>query len=101
MSSFGQLVQMDTSSGAWLEGYRRIYLVLISDDFSRTILAAKFFDSDSTYNNMLVLREAIEGHGIFPILYSDNDSKFKLIRYEESRFFTYSEEVLVGEVVRH
>lgn len=99
MSSFGQLVQMDTSSGAWLEGYRRIYLVLILDDFSRTILAARFFDSDSTYNNMLVLREAIEGHGIFPILYSDNDSKFKLIRYEGSRFFTYSEETLVGEVV--
>jgi len=30
------------------------------DDFSRTILAARFSDSDPTYNNMLVLREAIE-----------------------------------------
>ncbi|PIP48174.1 MAG: hypothetical protein COS87_01550 [Chloroflexi bacterium CG07_land_8_20_14_0_80_45_17] len=80
MEAFGQMAQMDTSSGSWLEGYRRIYLVLIMDDFSRTILAARFFDSDSTYNNMLVLREAIERYGVFPILYSDNDSKFKLIR---------------------
>lgn len=99
MEAFGQMVQMDTSSGSWLEGYHRIYLVLIMDDFSRTILAARFFDSDSTYNNMLVLREAIERHGIFPILYSDNDSKFKLIRYEGSRFFTYKEETIAGEVV--
>jgi len=48
---------------------------------------------------MLVLREAIENYGIFPILYSDNDSKFKLIRYEGSRFFTYSEETLAGEII--
>ena len=99
MEAFGQMAQMDTPSGSWLEGYRRIYLVLIMDDFSRTILAARFFHSDSTYNNMLVLREAIERYGIFPILYSDNDSKFKLIRYEGSRFFTYSEETLAGEVI--
>ena len=70
---------MDTSSGAWLEGYRRIYLVLILDDFSRTILAARFFNSDSTYNYMLVLREAIEGYGIFPILYSDNEALCALL----------------------
>jgi len=99
MTSFGQLVQMDTSSGCWLEGYRRIYLILIMDDFSRTIMAARFFDTDSTYNNMLVLREAIERYGIFPILYADNDSKFKLIRYEGSRFFNYKEETLAGETI--
>ena len=51
-------------------------------------MAARFFDSDSTYSNMLVLREAIDRYGIFPILYSDNDSKFKIIRYEGSRFFS-------------
>lgn len=99
MEAFGQMAQIDTSSGSWLEGYRRIYLVLIMDDFSRTILAAKFFDSDSTYNNMLVLREAMERYGVFPILYSDNDSKFKLIRHGGSRFFTYKEETLTGETI--
>ena len=36
---------------------------LAMDDFSRAILAARFFDSDSTYNNMLALREPIERHG--------------------------------------
>lgn len=99
MTSFGQLAQMDTTSGSWLEGYRRIYLVLIMDDFLRTILSARFFDSDSTYNNMLVLREAIERYGVFSMDYSDNDSRFKLIRHEGSRFFTYSEETLAGEVI--
>lgn len=99
MTSFGQLVQMDTTSGCRLEGYRRVYLVLIMDDFSRTIMAARFFDSDSTYNNMLVLREAIESYGVFPNLYTDNDSKFKLIRYEGSRFFDYKEATLQGETI--
>ena len=99
MTAFGQLCQMDTTSGAWLEGYRRTYLVLIMDDFSRSILAARFFDSDSTYNNMLVLREAVEGYGVFPILYADNDSKFKIIRYEGSRFFNYQEATLEGETI--
>jgi len=97
--AFGELVQMDTSSGAWLEGYRRVYLVLLMDDYSRAILAGRFFDSDSTYNNMLVLREAAESYGAPCLLYSDNDSKFKLIRYPGSRFFTYREETLAGEVI--
>lgn len=95
----GELVQMDTSSGAWLEGYRKIYLVLAMDDYSRAILAGRFFDSDSTYNNMLVLREAVEGYGVPCLLYSDNDSKFKLIRYPGSRFFNYGEKTLAGDVV--
>lgn len=59
---------MGTSSGAWLEGYRRVYLVLLMDDYSRAILAGHFFDADSTYNNMLVLREVVERYGIFPLL---------------------------------
>lgn len=97
--AFGELVQMDTSSGAWLEGYRRVYLVLVLDDYSRAILAARFFDADSTYNNMRVLREAIEHYGVPCLLYSDNDSKFKLIRYPGSRFYTYREETLAGETI--
>jgi len=63
--SFGEIYQMDTSSGAWLEGYRQVYLVLILDDYSRTISAGHFMDSGSSYNNMLVLREAVEKYGLF------------------------------------
>jgi len=97
--AFGELVQMDTSSGAWLEGYRRVHLVLLMDDYSRAILAGRFFDADSTYHNMLVLKEAVEHYGIPCLLYSDNDSKFKLIRHPGSRFFNYGEETLSGEVI--
>lgn len=97
--SFGQIYQMDSTSGAWLEGYRQITLVLILDDYSRTIVAGHFMDSDSTYNNMLVIREAIRKYGLFSLLYVDNDSKFKVIRHGESRFFDYKEETLAGEVI--
>jgi len=97
--AFGELVQMDTSSGAWLEGYRRVYLVLVMDDYSRAILAGHFFEADSTYTNMLVLREVVERYGVPYLLYSDNDSKFKVIRHPGSRFYTYREETLAGEVI--
>ena len=79
--SFGEIYQMDSTSGAWLEGYRQVTLVLILDDYSRTIVAGHFMGSDSTYNNMLVIREAIEKYGLFSLLYVDNDSKFKVIRH--------------------
>lgn len=81
--SFGEIYQMDSTSGAWLEGYRQVTLVLILDDFSRTILAARLFDSDSTYN-MLVIREAAQEYELFNLLYVDNDSKFKVIRHGNS-----------------
>jgi transposase InsO family protein len=48
---------------------------------------------------MLVLREAVEGYGVPCIIYSDNDSKFKLIRHPGSRFFTYRQEILDGETI--
>lgn len=97
--SFGEMYQMDSTSGAWLKGYRQVTLILILDDHSRMIVAGHFMDSDSTYNNMLVLREAIERHGLFNLLYVDNDSKFKVIRHGNSRFFDYREETLAGETI--
>ncbi len=59
-------------------------------------------DSDSTYNNMLVIREAAQEYGLFSLLYVDNDSKFKVIRHGNSRFFDYKdykEETLAGETI--
>jgi transposase InsO family protein len=97
--SFGKIYQMDSTSGAWLEGYRQVTLVLILDDYSRIIVAGHFMDSDSTYNNMLVIREAIEKYGLFSLFYIDNDSKFKVIRHGNSRFFDYEEETLTGETI--
>jgi len=97
--AFGRIVQVATCSGAWLKDYRRICLVLVMDDYSHTILAARFFDSNSTYNTMIVLKEAVERYGIFLFLYGDNSSKFRLTRREESRFFYYNERTSAGEVI--
>lgn len=82
----GQMVQMDTCEGAWLKGYRRIYLIAAMDAFSRYIVGWRWVDSDSAWNNILVLRSVIEQYGVPEILYTDNASFFKVIRHNQSRF---------------
>jgi transposase InsO family protein len=96
--AFGELWQMDTTSGAWLQGYRLVYVVTILDDYSRAVVACRVFDSDSSYHNLLTLRQAMERYGRPHVLYTDNDSKFRLTRYQRSRFFTYRPETLAGLV---
>jgi transposase len=98
MRAFGELWQMDTTVGAWLEGYRRVCVVAILDDYSRTAVAARVFPSDSSYHSLLTLRQAMERYGKPRVLYTDNDSKFRLTRYQRSRFFIYREETLQGVV---
>jgi len=98
MRAFGELWQMDTTVGAWLEGYRRVCVVAILDDYSRTAVAARVFPSDSSYHSLLTLRQAMERYGRPRVLYTDNDSKFRLTRYQRSRFFIYREETLQGLV---
>ena len=63
MGGFGELWQMDTTMGAWLEGYKRVYVVAILDDFSRAIVAPRVFASDSTYHSLVSLRQAMERYG--------------------------------------
>lgn len=96
--AFGELWQMDTTSGAWLEGYRLVSVVTILDDYSRAVVACRLFASDSSYHNLLILRQAMERYGRPRVLYTDNDSKFRLTRYQRSRFFTYRRETLEGLV---
>ena len=98
MRTFGELWQMDTTIGAWLEGYRRVCVVTILDDHSRVVVACRVFPTDSSYHTLLTLRQAMERYGRPRILYTDNDSKFRLTRYQRSRFYTYSEETLEGLV---
>jgi transposase InsO family protein len=98
MHSFGELWQMDTTPGAWLEGYRLVYVVTILDDHSRAVVACRVFASDSSYHNLLTLRQAMERYGRPRILYTDNDSKFRLTRYQRSRFYIYRPETLAGLV---
>jgi transposase InsO family protein len=98
MEAFGELWQMDTTIGAWLEGYKRVCIVAILDDFSRAIVAARVSATDSSYDSLLTLRQAMERYGRPRILYTDNDSKFRITRYQHSRFYVYRDETLEGLV---
>lgn len=85
-TGFGELLQLDTTEGAWLPGYRRVYLILLIDDYSRKIVGARFVDSDSSWNNMLLIREVLEEYGKPQGIYTDNSSKFKTIRHNQSMY---------------
>ena len=89
-NAFGELVHIDTSEHLWVPKLKKhASLILLLDDFSRFILAAKFFKANTTWNNMLMIRQAIRRYGLFQILYCDNASMFKLIRTGYSRHFDY------------
>ncbi len=62
------------------------HVVAILDDYSRAVVAARVFPSDSSYHSLLTLRQAMELYGRPRVLYTDNDSNFRLTRYELSRF---------------
>lgn len=88
--SFGELVQMDTSEHLWVPALgKRSYLVALMDDYSRELLAARIFTSDTSWNSLCMIREVVEEYGIFQALYTDNDSMFKFIRKGFSMHFEY------------
>lgn len=92
-----ELVQMDTTSGRWLAGRRMAYVIVVLDDYSRAILAARAVAADSSWHNLQVLEAAVAGYGPPRVLYSDNGSIFRTTRHGGSRFFVYRPEVLAGE----
>ena len=94
---FGALVQLDTADGYWLKGYPLLHLILAIDDATRTIVGGGFYYHDSTLNNMIVIKEIIRKYGVPPLFYTDNDSKFRVIRHGKSRYQSYTPEVLAGE----
>ncbi|MBA2446476.1 MAG: transposase [Chloroflexi bacterium] len=91
------LVQMDTTSGLWLDGRRTAYVIVLLDDYSRAILAARAVEADSSWHNLRVLEEAVGRYGPPRVVYSDNGSVFRTTRHGGSRFFVYRPEVLAGE----
>lgn len=93
------LVQMDTTWGFWL-GARRLYLILLLDDHSRLILHGKFFLEETLWHNMDMIRETIEKHGTFRVLYTDNAVWFKAIRHNRSRFETHTQASYESEITR-
>jgi transposase len=76
-SRFGELVQWDTSNHDWLEGRgKRLYLIHMIDD-ATSELVARFVDSDSTAENMQVLRQYLERNGRPLAFYTDKASLFQ------------------------
>lgn len=80
----GQMVQFDVCEGAWLKGYRRVYLVLFMDAYSRYVVGWRWVDSNSAWNNILVLRDTARKYGVPGLYYTDNASFYKVIRHDQS-----------------
>lgn len=97
--SCGDLVQMDTTWGYWL-GDRRLYLILLLDDYSRMILHAKFFLEETLWHNMMMIRETVETHGIFKLLYTDNAIWFKTIRHNRSIHQTHTQQEYESDITK-
>lgn len=95
----GDIVQMDTTWGYWLDG-KRLNLILLLDDYSRYILAAEFFWEDSAYNNMLMIRKVAEDYGTFRLLYTDNASFFKFISHQNSYYRNFTKAEYESEITK-
>ncbi len=93
----GQIIQMDTTEGCWLKGYKKIKLVLVLDDYSRAIVGFRWVEEDTTWNNMLVLKDLVLKYGIPRMIYTDNDSKFRTIRHG-SIYFKYHKDEYKTEI---
>jgi len=80
-SSFGELVQMDTSEHGWFEGRAAAEPVLVSmiDDATGR-QRKRFFPSDTTEANLEMLGRWLRRHGRPGAIYADRDSIFKVNR---------------------
>lgn len=75
-SARGELVQWDTSDHNWLEGRgERLYLVHMIDDATSELMG-RFVRSDSTEENMRLLRTYLERNGRPLSFYTDKASLF-------------------------
>jgi putative transposase len=95
----GDLVQMDTSWGYWLDR-KKVCLILLLDDYSRYILHARFVEHDTAAANMRMIKETVERYGLFRILYTDNASFFKAIRHGTSRHQAHAQQEYETEIGR-
>lgn len=88
----GQMIQFDTSEHDWLEGRGpKLYLIGGIDDATSSCVGARFSLSDSTVENMRVLKHTIEVKGIPLSIYCDGDSKFKTTRDQGVHYNVKSE----------
>src|SRR4030067_433723 len=84
MPKSGLLIQMDSSEHQWLGG-DSIWLIATIDDATGEVPYALFVGSDSTENNMRVIKRLIEKKGIPVALYTDGASHFITQRHYSYR----------------
>lgn len=77
---FGELVQMDTSIHNWFEGRgeEAVLITMIDDATSRVFM--RFFEADTTKNNMSLLKMYLGRFGRPLSIYADRASHFKTTR---------------------
>ena len=77
---FGELIQFDGSHHDWFEGRRgRCCLITMIDDATKIRLSL-FFEEETTFGAMIVLKLWIETYGIPESLYCDKKNAFVLTR---------------------
>jgi len=82
---FGELVQFDGSHHDWFEGRRgRCCLITLIDDATKTRLS-QFFEEETMFGAMIVLKMWIETYGIPESLYCDKKNAFVLTREPTDR----------------
>jgi len=82
----GLLIQMDTSHHDWFHGRAPIaFLIAAIDDATGEVPYALFVDSDSTTNNMQVIKTLILKKGLPAAFYVDKASHFKTTRHSSYR----------------
>ena len=82
MPKEGMLVQMDSSYHQWIDGIdEKWYLIAMIDDASGKVYSGGFYEKDTTFNNMEVIKNWIKKKGIFMALYTDKASHFTTTRH--------------------
>src|SRR4030067_894440 len=84
MPKSGLLIQMDSSEHQWLS-QGSIWLIATIDDATGEVPYALFVGSDSTENNMGVIKKLIELKGVPVALYTDGASHFMTQRHYSYR----------------
>lgn len=84
MPRAGLLIQMDSSEHQWLDD-SALWLIATIDDATGEVPYALIVDSDSTENNMRVLKRMVEKKGIPVALYTDGASHFVTQRHYSYR----------------
>jgi len=83
MPKAGLLVQMDSSFHQWIEGIKeKWYLIACIDDATNEVPIAEFFEKDTTFANMRVIKGLIKKKGVFEALYVDKASHFVTVRHK-------------------